>query len=142
MQQASYLLVAHFHTYENTLHSFVDNSSSPFKGQCCDGHNCSEPCNTILNYCFKEFGTANGISEDGTILNDCLETRSSTELVEALDYIDYSDPPLTISNTITWKSIAHRGDSWKVIIFGLLIIIRGTPLIMGPDLWGHYSHIW
>lgn len=114
MQQANYLLVAHFHIYENKLHSFVDTSSLPIKGQCCDGQNCTKPCNTILNYCFKEFGTFNDIKEDEEILNDCLEIRSSTELSEALDYIDYSDPPRTISNITTWTSIAHRGMSWNV----------------------------
>lgn len=125
MQQASFLLVAHFHTYENTLHSFVDTSSLPIKAQCCDSRNCSEPCNTILNYCFKKFGTVNDIKEDG--IDDCLEIRSSTELLEALDYIDYSDPPLTISNTTTWKSIAHRGESWKVSTHYIMIFIERKP---------------
>ena len=118
MQRASYLLVVYFHTYENSLHSFANTSSSPIEARCCDGQgnqNCTEPCNTILNYCFKESGTVNNFTNDDTILADCVgDTRSSTELVEAMDKIDFSDPPLTINGIATWKSIANRGDIWLV----------------------------
>lgn len=118
MQRASYLLVTVFHTYENSLHSYMDTSSSPIKPQCCDGQDfpdCEGPCNTILNYCFKQFGSSSNFSEDETILSDCLDvTLSLTELVEPIDIIDFSDPPPTVSGSDTRTRITNRGAVWPV----------------------------
>ena len=118
MQRASYLLVTVFHTYENSFHSYMDTSSSPITPQCCDGQDfpdCTGPCNTILNYCFKQFGSASNFSEDETILSDCLDVQLSlTELVDPIDIIDFSDPPLTVSGSTTWTRITNRGTVWPV----------------------------
>ena len=110
--------MAVFHTYKNLPHSYLNTSSSPFEPQCCDGReflNCTDPCNTILNYCFKEAGTINNFSDDDNILDECIDdTRSLTELMQPMDDIDFSDPPLTISDLPTWSSVGNRGDYWPV----------------------------
>ena len=117
LQRGSYLLVTRFHFYENSLHSFINTSASPFTAHCCDGHNCTGPCNTVLNYCFKEVGTVNSFDDDSTILHDCVGSgRSLTELVEPSDSIDFSDPPLSISGSPTWSSLSKRGNVWPVSI--------------------------
>ena len=118
LQTGRYLLLAEFHSYKNSLHSYLNMTSDPIMPQCCDGRetpNCTEPCNTFLNYCFKEIGTGNNFTNDAHILEGCLdETRSLTQLMEPMDHIDFSDPPLTEAGTPTWSTMANRDDIWKV----------------------------
>ncbi|CAI8034463.1 hypothetical protein GBAR_LOCUS19394 [Geodia barretti] len=114
--RGSYLLVADFHTYNNSLHSFVNTSASPFTTHCCDGRDapdCTDPCNTVLNYCFKEVGAVNSFANDSTVLRGCMTGGGSlTELVERTDNIDFSKPPLSVSGAPTRRSLSNRGPLW------------------------------
>ena len=121
MQRAGFLLVAHFHTYENTLHAY--RSTTPANGgRCCSAPDmsppdCTAPCATILQYCFKEYGTNNSFSDDYT-LGDCLGISGSSGILENdTDYIDFSSPPLTDTGPATDTSISLAGDrtnTWPV----------------------------
>ena len=117
MQRAGFLLVAHFHTYENTLHAY--RSTTPANGRCCSAPdmsppNCTAPCATILQYCFKEYGTNNSFSDD-YILGDCLGRGVISGILENdTDYIDYSSPPLTDTDKDTPTTISLRKGIWPV----------------------------
>ena len=113
--------MADFIKYKNSLHSFVDISAWPDTAQCCDGRepgNCTDPCDTILNYCFKEAGSVDQFTDDDTVLLDCIgETRNLNELRTPMDCIDFSDPPFTVSGAATWSSISNRRSVWTVCIY-------------------------
>ena len=111
---------ADFVTYNNSLHAYYDAMTG--NGSCCDGNdfptNCSDPCQTSLRYCFKNYGTENDISEDGNITSstDCLGiVRTSGMLQESTDYIDYSMPPLTLFNKTSQTSLTlSPSEPWPV----------------------------
>ena len=110
LQGAEYFLRADFVTYNNSLHAYWDPESG--SGACCDGNDfptdCSDPCNTLLEYCF-------GIISNYQDLNyRCVERVLSSNLILATDYIDYSMPPFTIGYTTTNSFFVLQGDSWLV----------------------------
>ena len=117
VQRARYFLTATFVTYNNSLHSYWNTESGT--GSCCDGNdfptNCTGPCNTVLQYCFRDYGTEDFIDDEGFITG-CLEPlQSSRVLQEPTDYIDYSIPPLTLSNTATRSVLTLvDNDPWPV----------------------------
>ena len=114
LQGARFKLLADFVTYNNSLHAYWNPESG--NGTCCDGRyfpNCSDPCSTLLRYCFKNYGTDNNISNNENIISDCLIV-STSGLLEPTDYIDYSMPPLTVFNVTTPSSLVLLGDSSPV----------------------------
>ena len=134
LQRGSYLLVADFHTYNNSLHSFVNTSASPFTSHCCDGRDapdCTDPCNTVLNYCFKEVGAVNSFANDSTVLRGCMTGGGSlTELVERTDNIDFSKPPLSVSGAPTRRSLSNRGPLWPVSFSHSYHLLTQLPIVL------------
>ena len=110
--------MADFVTYNNSLHAYYNAVTG--KGSCCDGNdfptNCSDSCNTHLRYCFKKYGTENDITKDVPLSTDCLEmAKASGILQQPTDYIDYSMPPLTLSNRMSQASLTLlSGEPWPV----------------------------
>ena len=97
---------ADFISYNNSL------------GSCCasESDSCSENCDTVLQYCFKNDQTVNSIDENSSSLSDCLHTRKQSGIIPGpVEYIDYSMPPqnnfgMTISSSFGYIS----GDDWPV----------------------------
>ena len=116
VQRARYLLTATFVTYNNSLHSYWNTESGT--GSCCDGNdfptNCTGPCNAVLMYCFRDYGTED-FTDDMGFINGCLEQTSSRLLKEPIDYIDYSMPPCTVFNKTTISVLkTDNDDPWPV----------------------------
>ena len=117
LQRAGLFLKATFVSYNNSLHSYWNTETDT--GSCCDGNdfptNCTGHCNTVLVYCFREYGTEDFTDDQGYITG-CLEhPQSSRELEEPTDYIDYSMPPLTSFNRATLSVLTLRADdAWPV----------------------------
>ena len=112
LQRVGYLLTATLVSYNNSLHSYWNEESS----SCCDGDNCTSPCNTLLTYCFRNYGTENFTDDQGYITG-CLDPPlSSRELEEPTDYIDYSMPPLTVANitTLSVLTLLNSTAAWPV----------------------------
>ena len=108
--------MAHFHTYENTLRAYINLTDASVR--CCADPTtgppaCTVPCNTTLDYCFKEFGTFNSVY-NMDILSDCLGDPQTSQQLGHTDFINFSSPPLTAAGTTTPTSITLRGDSWPV----------------------------
>ena len=120
LQRARYFLTATFVSYNNSLHSYWNTENDT--GSCCDGNdfptNCTGHCYTVLQYCFKDYGTENNISNDHdqSFITGCIgRTGSSGLLQEAADYIDYSMSPLTVANRATLSVLTLlNDDAWPV----------------------------
>ena len=86
---------------------------------CCvsESDSCSEDCDTVLNYCFKNYQTINIIDEDNSsISDDCLHTRKQSGVIPGpVEYIDYSMPPRNdLDRTIASSFGYISGDDWPV----------------------------
>ena len=103
------------------MHAYVD--FIDLKLKCCKEPPsvppCTHSCNTTLEYCFREY-SIDSININNPFV-DCLSPGpKSSGLLEDIDYIDYSTPPLTADGTPTPTSMTLRGDTWNV---GHIIII-------------------
>ena len=123
----NFTLKARVHSYQNVLHTAVDNN-----GDCCDNETednpfsgCTNPCDNIFEFCLRDY-KASTIGPDGTSnglvnLTDCSRSnRAQTGVLEenndSLTFTVGQPFPNSSNHSVVPNPVQLNGSNWTVSV--------------------------